>query len=341
MVVAVAALAGAGACSDDPTEPAGEGAAATVAAAPQPAPPRPSPGCDPATPAPPRGSHTDEVVAAGGSTGRVWRYVPASYEPGTAAPLVLDLHGVTQPYGTQPSMSGFPAIADREGFVYAAPTVDAPIPFWSSDLEQSIRDDVGFLRGVIDATAAAVCIDLARVYVAGMSNGALMASVVACELADEVAAVAPVAGLRFPPGCEPERAVPVIAFHGTADEFVSFQTGGPGPAVAGLTLPAEFAERIDDAEFVPIPEAAERWAAADGCTAGPQEQEVSDEVRLLRWSGCRDGARVELYVVEGGGHTWPGSDFLAGEAGVALVGPTTFDVRASELIWEFFSDYAL
>ncbi|GMU63370.1 MAG: hypothetical protein AMXMBFR34_51330 [Myxococcaceae bacterium] len=56
-------------------------------------------------------------------------------------------------------------------------------------------------------------------------------------------------------------------------------------------------------------------------------------VELRRWSGCRGSAHVELYVVEHGGHTWPGGWQYAREW---LIGKTSKDVSACEVAWRFF-----
>jgi polyhydroxybutyrate depolymerase len=46
-----------------------------------------------------------------------------------------------------------------------------------------------------------------------------------------------------------------------------------------------------------------------------------------------------MYIVVGGGHSWPGSDFSASIAQV--VGPTTFDIDATALAWDFFSRFSV
>ena len=60
---------------------------------------------------------------------------------------------------------------------------------------------------------------------------------------------------------------------------------------------------------------------------------------LLRTYECPEDGPVDFYVVEGGGHSWPGSAFS--EAIVSIVGPTNMELQASELIWDFLSRYRL
>ena len=46
-----------------------------------------------------------------------------------------------------------------------------------------------------------------------------------------------------------------------------------------------------------------------------------------------------LYKVEGGGHSWPGSEFSVSIA--SIVGETTDEIDANELMWEFFMEHPL
>jgi polyhydroxybutyrate depolymerase len=170
-----------------------------------------------------------------------------------------------------------------------------------------------------------------------------MTSAVACAHSDRIAAAAPVAGIRDIEGCEFERPVPVIAFHGTADTFVDFE-GGLGSSVADLPQPdgsgtlGESAEPEDEPEGPTIPEVTAAWAGRNGCEAEPDEEAVADDVRRLAFP-CPPGSEAELYVVDGGGHTWPGSEFDTSIEDI--VGPVTFSISANEAMWAFFEDHPL
>ena len=82
------------------------------------------------------------------------------------------------------------------------------------------------------------------------------------------------------------------------------------------------------------------WAARNGCDddAAPSEERVADDVVRVAYD-CPDGAEVELYRVEGGGHAWPGSEFSASVA--AIVGRTTMSISANEIMWSFFRRHSL
>jgi hypothetical protein len=119
----------------------------------------------------------------------------------------------------------------------------------------------------------------------------------------------------------------LLAFHGTADDTVPFE-GGSGSA-GGVTVDY----RLPQDDATPADDVQQSWAARNGCTSGRQESPVSPEVRHVSYSGCDDGAEVQLYIVDGGGHTWPGA------IDVPSLGYTTHDISATDLIWEFFQDH--
>ncbi len=289
----------------------------------------------PARPAP--AGHGAGRALVGGDERWYDRLVPSGYE-GSPRPLVIDLHGYLSGAETQAAISGFGAHAEREGFVLATPQGNSDLPYWNATPEPDLPDDVGFVADLIDDVSGSVCIDADRVYVDGLSNGAFLASRVACDLADRVAAVAAVAGLLLPEGCAPARPVPVLAIHGTADRYVTF-TGPPNPALADLEWNEESRAAFDGLAFGDVTEAAAAWAELDGCDPEPDRTAVSDAVERVAHGNCTDGASVDLYVVDGGGHAWPGSAFS--HASAAIIGPTTDDIDATELIWDFFEEQRL
>jgi polyhydroxybutyrate depolymerase len=154
-------------------------------------------------------------------------------------------------------------------------------------------------------------IDPGRIYVTGISNGAQMTNRLGCESSDLIAAIAPVSGgYSGAEECRPGRPVPVVAFHGTADHLIPYEGKGQ------LLLPAR--------------EWAAAWAARNGCNSKPTVTFQHGQVSGETWGGCRQGAEVVFYTVEGGGHSWPGSDM------VPQLGITTKDINATDVIWEFF-----
>jgi polyhydroxybutyrate depolymerase len=82
----------------------------------------------------------------------------------------------------------------------------------------------------IDAIERVACVDRARVYAVGISNGGFMATVLACRAADRIAAVALFApGINGVGECSPTRPLSVLEIHGTADTIVPYRNGTGRP----------------------------------------------------------------------------------------------------------------
>lgn len=298
----------------------------------------PSTGAGCAGDAAPTGSAPERVELTSGGVDRWYdRVVPGTYD-GTPTPLVVDLHGYLSGAAGQAAMSDLAATAEQEGFVLATPQGNGDLPYWNAVPHPELPDDVTFVADVIDDVSATVCIDPARVYVDGFSNGAFLTSLVACELSDRVAAVAAVAGLLVPEGCAPSRPVPVLAIHGTADRYVGVD-GPPNPALDDLQWNDDSRAAFDGLPFAPVTTAAAGWAALDGCDPEPTRAPAGPSVELVAYDGCAGDAAVALYLVDGGGHTWPGSAFS--HASAAILGPTTDAIDANDVIWTFFTEHPM
>lgn len=291
-------------------------------------------------------------VHSGGLNRKVPLYVPESAVGRTAVALVFDLHGSGGNGPEQAVHSGLTAQADNHGFLLANPDGGIADPgnptdhfywhvpgvplFGGAPTPANAPDDVQFFRDAIEQLEAAACADPRRIYVTGFSGGARMASALACELSDRIAAIAPVAGLRagVPRAgdfngpdtrtCEPQRAVSIITFHGVHDATNRFD--GDGQSRWGYSVPA----------------ALKRWRDLDGCQKIPSEQKFSTHVTKVIYRGCRDAAelilfRTEAPVAQGGGHIWPHPSGSA--PGSASVAEQVDQLDASALIWEFFSHH--
>jgi len=316
--------------------------AATTNADPADLPARASAGCSSGagmpSGAPIGGEEIEQTLVSSGVERRYFRFAPSAYDGVTPLPLVIDLHGYSEGAAIQRSMSGLETFGEEQSFAVLTPQGLGEIPYWNALAHEDMIDDVRFVSDLIGTTATGLCIDERRVYVTGLSMGAFMTSLVGCRLADRVAAIAPVAGLRFPDDCAPAAPVPVVAFHGTADEFVTYD-GHSGSGAASLSFDKETKSAFSGFVPQPVPDALEGWARAEGCARSPEEEGVTAAVTLIRYGACDGGSVVELYRAKASGHTWPGSEFSAAIEDV--VGPTTFDIDADEIMWAFFLAHPL
>lgn len=294
--------------------------------------------CVPARPHAP--GTTVETVATSFGTRSYRLHVPSSYSGSAPVPLVINMHGNGSNAFDQEFYSAFSTKSDAEGFVVVYPegtTVQTGVQHFNAwQLPSPQPDDVAFIGALLDSVESSLCIDPSRVYSTGMSNGGMMSVRLACSLSHRVAAIAPVTGAYYPPmannlnpaeTCADAAVTPMIAFHGTADAVVPYN-GGPGGSGINYRLPQD-----DD---TPAADVLSEWATHNGCTGGRQEIQIDTEVRLIQYDGCPNGALAQLYRVEPGGHTWPGSPF-----DVPSLGYRTQQISATDLMWTFFTSYTL
>lgn len=254
-------------------------------------------------------------MRSGGVNRSYLLHVPASYDGAHGVPLVLNLHGFGSNGRQQALYSRLPAKADEAGFILVSPDGTGSPLHWTYPGLGSV-DDAAFMRELLDRVESDLCIDARRVFVAGISNGAAFAQIVACAIPDRITAVAAVAALVYPQRCKEDAPVAVISFHGTDDPCVPY-TGGTSACGQRLPVPA-------------VEVSAKNWATHDGCDIAPAEQRFSPHVRTVAYSRCKDEVAVVLFVIEGGGHTWPGA------VDVPRLGTTTHEIDATDEIWQFF-----
>ncbi len=331
-------------CSNDGTDSAAEDTGgSTAATTPAEVAAVPSAGCGTSS----TGAVTEErreVAFADPETGETRWYLvttPPAHDGSTPLPVVLDFHGFTEGAIVHAAHSALSSLAVEEGFVVVFPQGTGNPVRWNAlptadAADFGGADDVAYVDAVLDALEADLCIDTARVYATGLSNGAGMTSLLGCERADRFAAIAPVAGVRPPAECADGITTPALAFHGTADPIL-FYNGGIGD-LAGLlggSGNTSAPDAVLDGEGYPA--SIRAWATQNGCGPEPSKTMIGDDVEHWVFD-CPAGANVEFYAVIGGGHTWPGSEFSRNIA--SIVGPTTFTISANQLLWEFFGRHA-
>jgi polyhydroxybutyrate depolymerase len=243
-------------------------------------------------------------------------------------------------------ISGLGAYGKAHGFITVTPQVRYTVPHWD---DAPGSPDRTFIIALIDHIEAIRCVNLRRVYMAGYSNGAFMTSSMVCELGNRLAAVATVSGIQAPMDCHPARAVPVIAFHGTADPLVPYD-GGVTAEAKTLEAPdgkGTFGPLIGTAALAgimplpsPIPTELAPWASRNQCSAHSTLSKAATGVTLIAYR-CPNHDTVELYREDGDGHTWPDSRYMALPSVRSALGPTTFAIDADQLMWTFFQSHPL
>jgi polyhydroxybutyrate depolymerase len=252
-------------------------------------------------------------IVSGGVTRTYLVHVPASYTPGVAMPLVVDMHGLTSTATAQRGVSGFNALSETRGFIVAWP--QGLNNSWNGGIccGSTTTDDVGFIRALVAKMREEASINAFRVYATGLSNGGAMTQRLACEAADLFAAAAPVA---FPisvsptASCVPSRPIPVLTFMGLTDTIVAYD-GGAFPSAA--------------ATF-------DHWRGVNQCGVGtPETHNVSGASFCDIDLSCTSGVQVGLCSIT----STSGAPF-AGH--VLYINP---DFNVAQLAWDFMSQFSL
>ena len=307
------------------------------------------------------GGHSDGCELPGYPDRPFDVFVPTSYSPAAAMPVVVFLHGgggngeqtqaTTCGGGDLGDARCLQALGEREGFITVYPNGTGTrllrdVRTWNAGgggpdyacasghaCDVNV-DDIAYLGAVLDELEREYRVDASRVYFSGFSNGAAMVHRVGCEMADRVAAIAPVSGeneYATNADCSPARPVPVLDIHGTADPCWTYASSttacldqDPRPKIGALESTAGWVARdgcVGDGSVSALPDTAD-----DGMTS---------EVRT--WSSCEGGAEVRLITVNGGGHVFPGGAITSPRA---RTDAGTQDIGA-EVIWAFLSRFSL
>jgi polyhydroxybutyrate depolymerase len=309
-----------------------------------------------------QGEVLDETLMHEGVERTYKLFIPSTYSPGSATPLVLNLHGHRGNADQQMVSSAMNSVAEEEGFIVAYPNgVDDTWKF-SND------NDINFIDELLETIGSQYSVDASRVYSTGLSKGGMFSYVLAVTRPYTFAAIAPVAGFRrideqqdgsglHPPWVPrvPPRPVPLMHIHGTGDLAGPYH-GGPRPS-------------DPDGKIYPsVEDVLNEWLACNGCDATPSVSELPDimpddgsTVSILSWGDCDtytsvDGdeivANVVHYRVNGGGHNWPvleadraaNLDAIEITWGADLLPyfmPLNSDFSASAAMWEFFEQHVV
>lgn len=268
----------------------------------------------------------DVTIQSGGMARTFHVYVPARYVAATSTPdtLVFVFHGYTQTGTGNTSfaieyLSQMDPVSDAQGFLLVYP--DGYQQSWNAGrccggAVSSNVDDIGFFDAMLAWIESKYCVDTKRVYAAGLSNGGFFSNRLACERADVVAAIGPVAGPLDITPCNPSRPVPMFEVHGTADPVVFYDGGSASAAL-------------------PVAQAVSTWEGFDKCTDSmPATVYTNGSATCTEETMCSSGSAVELCVINGGGHQWPGgkTDYL---------GNLSMDLDTSTALMTFFQAHPM
>ncbi len=276
----------------------------------------------------PQGVTSEQKMYVAGQLRTYLLHIPAHYDTIRRAPLVIVLHGHGESAENFEKYTGMSEKADREGFIAVYPQAQGDPSDWHTAIDgPRKRDDIAFVRDIINALERSYRIDHRRIYAAGHSNGGIMTYRLASTLSDKLAAVGVTAGsigmiddrgdtLRIAP---PPHPVSVIHFHGLADPSVPYH-GGP--------------ESDGPDNIVSVKNTISFWISADHCPLAPDSRTVSADRNVIveSYRPCAKGSEVTLYTIIDGTHRWPGDEV----PWYTFPGRDDSDVVATDVMWDFF-----
>ena len=262
-------------------------------------------------------------------------YVSYPTNPFEPCPLIINMHGYGGNATWHRNYSEMDNYAIPQNIVVVYP--EGMLNSWNVGAywENNNFDDVGFIRALIDSVAAQFSIDLDRVYACGFSNGGYMAYELSCELADKIAAFGSVTGnflLNENQVCNHSRKIPIIDFHGTADNFVSYDVDLEG----NLTY--------NDGSLL-FEENRAYWMDFNGLTEMTIEEVLNTDLLDGSWVekytvySESTTAQFVHYKVYNGGHQWFGS--ISANSNIGYLGVNNHDINTNEELINFFLQYRL
>lgn len=257
-------------------------------------------------------------------------YVPTTYDPNRATPLVLLLHGTGYDGAAYIRGDGWIAKSESVGCIVVAPNalgIDRTQPatllgnpsFWdfgASNPDQST--DSQFIDATFADIRSQFNIDARRIFVAGHSGGGAMASILVQRNSDLYAAAAVLSSPLIGISQSGSVSVPTLYIQGTADPIVPIDGGDQ---FLGAIVP-------------PLEQSLANWARILGCTGTRSITSNVDGVERSSFSGCPAGSPFEIILVAGMGHRWPGG--AAPDAPEVVLGPFSNALNGTDAVWSFF-----
>jgi polyhydroxybutyrate depolymerase len=259
-------------------------------------------------------------VDHGGQKRRATVQVPASFKAGQRLPVVLNFHGFRSYGDFQIMWSDMAEQATARGMITVHPegVGTKGNQSWNAgaccgNAQKQKVDDPGFIRklltqleskineqGTNDAAFTPVAIDRTRVFSTGFSNGASLTYALAAEFNRADA-----------PSTSPRLAAIAPVGSSAAPKVLASAVKIPTLHIHGTRDPIH-----------PLDPQGIHWGAG-----------VRETFEKFGDSKSR------LVIVDGGGHTWPGTKTKLARAMQQLLGPIGYDVDATKEILDFFERF--
>lgn len=268
--------------------------------------------------------------------------LPAAYTPEKSFPLVVVLHSGGGHAGMIEERTQMTAKAEKENFIVVYPTGSGytknRFHTWNSGhccfyaLSKKV-DDLGFIRKLVNLLSSKLNVDHSRIYLTGFSNGGMLAYYLAATTPDLFAAVAPVSATiggyadeyssRFVIP-KPRKPVPLMIFHGTADQQILYY-GGSGP------------KALYHRRDISVADSIKYWMGVNRCRNQVKTSiNKSGRIEIRNYACDKQGAPITLVSIKGMGHAWASETRGGWRIEYALLDEPNREISATDMIWDFF-----
>ncbi len=249
-------------------------------------------------------------------------YIPSTYSKEKPAPLLLLIHGYSEPAGWILKYTKFQPLAEKYGFIIACPEGKInkdKVPAWDffSTNDKGGLKDVDYVNSFMDKLISDYSVDEKRIYITGFSQGGYMSFIAGCHLNNRIAAIAPVSGAMPATNlfkCSLVHPTPALVINGDNDSAVPYNGNQYGKSVN---------------------ESLKLWIDYNKCDKTPVITSVTDKntedkqtVEKHEFLNGENNSKIVHYKIIGGMHLWPGRE-----------GNTSLE--ATPIIWKFLSQFKL
>lgn len=250
-------------------------------------------------------------------------YIPKNL-PDNAS-IVIVLHGSKGSGQQMREMTAyqFEILADQHKFIVVYP--DGYEGHWNGcrktatdSAHQLDIDDTEFITTLIEFFNSNYSINKKHVFLTGFSNGGHMCFRLASEIPEKIAAIAPLVAhvpVQDNSSClKPSESIPVLLCSGTEDPINPFEGGEV--SILGLIKKGQVKSAIDTAVF--FRNIGDTKKESFEVIEFPDKDITDDStVELRKWQKP-SGVEINLFIVNGGGHTMPGTtpyypEFICGK----------------------------
>lgn len=267
-------------------------------------------------------------------------HLPPAFNTLIKVPVIFALHGGGGTAKSAVSFYDLEPLADKNNFIIVYP--DAVNKAWKipgmatrvKGADTSVND-LHFMNVLLDTMIAEYKADPQKIFLTGISRGAMFSFYLAGAMNERVAAIAAVSGgisqTQFPTYSF-QRPIPVLMINGTRDPLVSYE-GGYGKLNRRN-------KGNEDADLVPAEKLLQKIVTMDHCNTNSQtvvlpDSDPSDGCTETEYIYNGNDVTVDFIKIENGGHTWPGGTQYLPKF---LIGRLCRDFNASQKIFDFFMD---